>query len=101
MNPLEGLFGDLPPEDIVPPRLRTLEDLKAINTWEGNKTWGMPGETLLDIDGIPNGAAPATETTEMTDKSVLTVAEVEHLGPIDELRARYQNIDFIELRNQL
>lgn len=72
---------DSPPRDIVPGSGPTRDDYLRWNDMADTIVEvTVPGEVLLDADGIPNGMTPATTQTVYAAGVVVSTAELERCG---------------------
>ena len=79
---LKHLFGgDHAPRDIVPGEGLTIEALRRQNDMTGKVVpITIPGEVILDVDGMPIGVEPSTTTRGYFGGTVITQADVDRLG---------------------
>ncbi|HEY7053684.1 MAG TPA: hypothetical protein VH496_16345 [Mycobacterium sp.] len=73
--------ADSPPRDVVPGSGPTREDyLRWNETADTIVEVTLPGEVLLDSDGVPNGMTPATTQTVYAAAVVVSTAELAKVG---------------------
>ena len=78
---LNELNRDRPPADVVPGEGLTRADLLRMNSTVGKPVTGtVPGEVMLDLDGIPNAVEPARKVTSIFGGAQVTRAQLAAAG---------------------
>lgn len=74
-------FVDPPPEDVVPRRGPDADTLRLLDAAHGQQVQiVIPGEVVVDVDGIPIAVEPPTTTTGSLAGATINRAELAATG---------------------